>query len=83
MSETVRHTLGLIVLFGAMGFAYLWLGIAGVAGLWIGVWVAWAVVGLSIGYWLGADPVADSMVQALMKRLTAARAVWPRSRDEL
>lgn len=74
MTETVRQTLGLIVLFGAMACAYFWLGAYGVAGMWLGLVAMWAITGLSVGYWMGVDPLAERMIPELMRRLSAQRA---------
>lgn len=74
MSQNVRQTLGLIVLFGAMGFAYAWLGVPGVAGVWVGMAAMWAIVGLAVGYWMGTDADAERLIPEMMRRLRAARS---------
>ncbi len=73
MFQNVRQTLGLIVLFGAMGFAYAWLGVPGVAGVWVGMAAMWAIVGLAVGYWMGTNPLAEQMIPELMRRLRERR----------
>lgn len=73
MFQNVRQTLGLIVLFGAMGLAYAWLGVPGVAGVWVGMAAMWAIVGLAVGYWMGTNPLAEQMIPELMRRLRERR----------
>ena len=73
MSESVRQTLGLIVLFATMGLAYIWLGVPGVAGMWLGMVAMWAVTGLAVGYWMGTDPLSERMIPELMRRIKAAK----------
>lgn len=79
MRENLRQALGLIVLFGAMGFAYLWLGAYGVAGMWIGLVAMWAITGLAVGYWMGTDPLAERMLPEFMRRLAIEKAAGDRS----
>jgi hypothetical protein len=74
MSDGIRDALALVALFGAMACAYLWLGTSGLAGMWFGLAAAWAVTGLSVGYWMGLDPLAERMIPELMRRLRAERA---------
>lgn len=74
MRESLRQALGLIVLFGAMACAYLWLGYAGLAGMWFGLAAMWAVTGFAVGYWMGLDPLAERMIPEMMRRLRAERA---------
>lgn len=70
----LRQALGLIVLFGAMAFAYVWLGVPGVAGMGLGLTVFWLCTGIATGYWVGTDATAEAMVTELMRRIRAARA---------
>lgn len=73
MSQNWRQAIGLIVLFGAMGFAYLWLGYRGVAGMWVGMATMWLMTGLAVRYWMGTDALAERMIPELMRRLKAER----------
>jgi len=69
MSQNVRQACGLALLFASMGLAYVWLGVPGIAGMWLGLATMWAIVGLAVDYWMGADPVAERMIPEMMRRL--------------
>ena len=72
--DSIRQALAIAVLFGGWGFAYLWLGLHGVAGAMLGNAITLCALGIASGYWVGMTPDADKLVTELMKWLKQKRS---------